>query len=177
MRLWQITGEGWWRTVYHGAHSHYRPKRFCTNVVLYQYDIHIIVLHENVLYNNHLLHVVQSGGWICTVSVKTGHCALCSGDLNERPVASVHSALVVLLSPAQVYEPCIELTFQLGEKGLIRDNSFETMVQPAFHYTIFLYVSMLFLYTFTLQFFVLVRSYESHSKLCEWLNNALKATR
>ena len=45
----------------------------------YQYDIHIIISHKNVLYDD--LFFFQSGGWICAVNVKTGHCALCSRDL------------------------------------------------------------------------------------------------
>ena len=53
---------------------------------LYQYNIHIVSC-KNVSYDNHL-HFVQSGHWICTVSVKTGHCALCSHDLNEWRVTS-----------------------------------------------------------------------------------------
>ena len=65
---------------------------------MYQYDIHIIVLREDVLYNYNL-HFVQSGGWICAVSVKIGDCTLCPHDLNEWQVASVCSVPVVLLIP------------------------------------------------------------------------------
>ena len=79
----------------------------------------------------------------------------------EWQVVSMRSAQVVLLSPTQSYEPHIELTFILGENDLVRDDSFETMVQPLFHYivydvkkkedtcTLFLQYTM-----FTLQFYV-----------------------
>ena len=63
--------------------------RLCTT--FYQYDIHIVVSCKNVSYDNQL-HLVQCGGWICAVSVKSGHCALRSCDLNDWQVASVHSA-------------------------------------------------------------------------------------
>ena len=45
--------------------------------------------------------------------------------MSDRPVASMRSAPMVLLSPAQLYEPCnyTELTFTLREKGLVRDDS------------------------------------------------------
>ena len=80
--------------------------------------------------------------WICTVCVKIGLCTLYSRDMNEWQVASMHSVPVVLLSPAQLYEPRIESMFTLGESGLIRDDSFETTVQPSFHYlhTVYMYV-------------------------------------
>ena len=80
----------------------------------------------------------KSRGWICAASIKTGHCALCSRDLNEWQVVSVCSAPVIVLSPTQLYEPRIEPTFTLGEKGLTstRWPPFEMMVQPSFHYTV-----------------------------------------
>ena len=97
---------------------------------MFQYDIHIIVSQENVTYDNHL-HFVQAGGWICAVSVKTGHCTLCLRDLNEWQVASMHSAPVALLKPTQLYDTPIlvssytriKLTFILGGKGLVQDDS------------------------------------------------------
>ena len=62
---------------------------------------------------------------LCSCSVKIGHCAFCSCDMNGWPVTSLRFGQVVLLSPAQLYlyEPRIELTFILGEKGLVRDDS------------------------------------------------------
>ena len=78
---------------------------------------------RNILHDNRL-QFVQSGGWICTVSVKTGHCALSSRDLNEWLVASMHSALAVLLCPAQL---CMKIVsswcWTLGKMDLGRDGS------------------------------------------------------
>ena len=113
---------------------------------LYQYDIHIIVSCGNVLYDNHL-HYVQCGGWICTVSVKTGHCALCSCELNEWQVASMHSSPVVWLNkPRPVIRTSYRYDVHIGEKGsCTRWLSFETMVKPSFffYYTTFLYTMFL----------------------------------
>ena len=84
----------------------------------------------------------QCGSWICMVSVKTWLCALCSYDLYEWQVGSVHSAPVVLLSPAQLYERCIELMFTLGKMDLVwHDSDLKQMVQPFFHFTMFLYTT------------------------------------
>ena len=108
-------------------------------MTLYQYDIHIIVSHENETFHTTtiiFLHFFQFRGWMCAVSVEIGHCAPCSCDLNEWQVASMHSALVVLLSSAQLYKPRIELKFTLREKGIVQDDPrSERMVQPSFHYT------------------------------------------
>ena len=68
-----------------------------------------------------------SGGWICTVSIKTGHCALCSCDLHEWQVASMR----FVLSQAHLYKHRIELTFTLGKKGsCMRWLLFEMMGKP-----------------------------------------------
>ena len=81
-------------------------------------------------------------------SVKTGHLCTCSRDLNEWQVAFVHSALVVLVSPAQLYERRNELTFtSLGEKL----SCSKRWINNRFH--MFLYAHI----TLTLQFRVLRR--------------------
>ena len=97
------------------------------HMTLYQYDIHIIVLRKNILYDKHL-NFVRSRGWICVVSVKIGHCTHCSHDLNDWQVASVRSAPVILLSPAQLYESCMELTFTWGEGSCTGELSFKTII-------------------------------------------------
>ena len=127
------------------------------HMMLYQYDIHIIVSRENVSYDNHL-NFVQCGGWISAVSVTTGHCAFSSHDLNEGQAASVRSAPEVLLhvSPTQfLYEPHIKLTWiTLVKRDLIQDDSWSKLwfnrcfvIHTCTIYTL-LYIA------FTLQFFI-----------------------
>ena len=73
-------------------------------------------------YDNHS-HFVQSWCWICTVSViniKSGHCALCSHDLDEWQVATMlNLSRWSCIIPAQLYEPFIPSwrNHELGRKG------------------------------------------------------------
>ena len=108
----------------------------------YQYDIPTIVWLESVLYDSHL-HFVQCRGWIWTVVLKLDVVHFVH-NLNKWQVASVHSALVVLLSPTQLNECCIKLMFTLGKKDLVRNNSHKTMIQPLFCCTMFLCTKCLY---------------------------------
>ena len=61
------------------------------DTTLYQYDIHIIVSRKNVSYDSHL-HFVQSWGWICAVSVKTGKMTLIHNDAST--IVSLYNVFV-----------------------------------------------------------------------------------
>ena len=122
-----------WITIDVGVHSHYGMIQCCTT--LYQYNIHIIASCENVLYDSHL-HFVKSRGWICTVSVKPGHCALCSRDLNEWQVARAFCP-GGLAKPHPIIQTLYRVDFHTGGKGShMRRLSFKRMVQQSFHYPV-----------------------------------------
>ena len=89
------------------------------------------------------------------LAFRTGHCALCSRDLNEWQVASVHSAPVVLLSPAKLNTNLVSSWHSHWgkrvsyETALLRNDG-STIISL---YNIFVYVVYLYT-TFTWQFFV-----------------------
>ena len=60
------------------------------------------VLREKVSYDDHF---VQSRVWICAVSAKTEHCALCSCDLNEWQAPS--------------YTNLVSIDVHIGRKGRV----------------------------------------------------------
>ena len=100
---------------YQYDHLHYPTiqcsmKRFIQHCI--NMTIHVIVSLKYVLYDIHL-HFVQSRGWICAVSVLTGHWTFVHViSMSERwPCAFWPGGLA------------IELMFTSGEKGLVRDNS------------------------------------------------------
>ena len=134
---------------------------FCTT--WNQNYIHITILWKSILYDNHS-HCVHYEGWICAVSVKTGHCLHCSRDLK---MVSVCSALVVLLSPAQLFERCIELSFTLVKKDLVRNDP-HTKQLFNYHYTDVSLYNISTSAIFTLQFFAI----QYHMKHCSiWYLN------
>ena len=124
-------------------------KTFCK--MLYQYDIHIIVSRKT--FHTTTIYIVFSPGVeSAQLSVKTGHCTVWSRDLNEWQVASVHSALVVLLSPPSYTNLVSSWRSHWGERVLIvRNDSYSKPLfrNPTFSYTMFLHM------TFKLQFFII----------------------
>ena len=85
------------------------------------------------------LHFVQCGGWICTVSVKTGHCALCSCHLNERQVVSMHSASGAFAKPRPVIWKWYWDDSHIGEKNSI-SYKLTSLLKSLWNYGIWMYL-------------------------------------
>ena len=113
------------------------------------YDISVWHSHStfranlNILYSWQSFTFFQCGGWICMVSVNTWLCALCSWIwsvwVTGRLCAFCPGGLA---KPRPVIQTLYRVDVHIGENGSRMTRLwFETMVQPFFHFTMFLYTT------------------------------------